>query len=218
MLGVAPITYAKHGEVCIAYRVFGDGPVDLLMVPGLISHLDLQWTLPEIAAMYRRLGSFSRFITFDKPGTGVSDPIPHVATLEERMEDVHAVLDAAGSERAALFGISEGGPMSLLFAATYPERVSTLALYGTYPSNDLGLGFAPERGERVRALLQAMIEHWGEGRSVDVLVPRLTDSGAKPRRCSNGPQPARRWPGYCSRQQCGLTFATSCPPSGCRPW
>jgi hypothetical protein len=106
VLGVAPIGYAKHGEVSIAYRVVGEGPVDLLMVPGLVSHLDLQWTLPEIAAMFRRLGSFSRFIAFDKPGTGVSDPIAHVPTLEERMEDVHAVLDAAGSRRAALFGWS----------------------------------------------------------------------------------------------------------------
>jgi class 3 adenylate cyclase len=176
VLGVAPIGYAKHGEVSIAYQVVGHGPVDVLMVPGFISHLDLFWTSPEIAAMYRRLGSFSRFITFDKPGTGVSDPIAHVATLEERMEDVHAVLDAVGSQRAALFGFSEGGPMSVLFAATYPERVSALALYGTFPSKDFGLGFATfEYAERVRSVT-AKAEQWGDGVSLELIMPRLADS------------------------------------------
>jgi len=177
VLGVAPIAYAKHGEVSIGYQVVGHGPVDVLMVPGFISNLDLQWTFPEINAMYRRLGSFSRFIIFDKPGTGISDPIAHVATLEERMEHVHAVLDAVGSRRAALFGFSEGGPMSVLFAATYPERVSALALYASYPGKDLGLGFAtPEYAERVRSGAQAMLEHWGEGRLLDLSMPRLADS------------------------------------------
>lgn len=176
---VPPAThYARHGDVNVAYQVVGEGPVDLLMVPGFISHLDLHWTLPEITAMFRRLGSFSRFITFDKPGTGLSDPIAHVATLEERMEDVHAVLDAAGSERAALFGISEGGPMSVLFAATYPERVSALALYGTFASKNLGLDFDPDRGERIHRLLDAVIEHWGEGNWIDVLMPELAGSDA----------------------------------------
>jgi class 3 adenylate cyclase len=179
VLDVAPIGYAKHGEVSIAYQVIGHGPVDVLMVPGFISHLDLQWTFPEIAAMYRRLGSFSRFITFDKPGTGLSDPIPHLATLEERMEDVHAVLDAVGSKRAALFGFSEGGPMSVLFAATYPERVTALALYATFATKDFGLGFAtPEHAERVRGGVEAMLEHWGEGRLLDLIMPRFAHSAA----------------------------------------
>ena len=129
--------------------------------------------------MYRRLGSFSRFITFDKAGTGLSDPIAHLATLEERMEDVHAVLDAVGSQRAALFGFSEGGPMSVLFAATYPERVSALALYATFPSKETGLGFAtPKHAERVRGGVEAMLEHWGEGRLLDLIMPRLADSVA----------------------------------------
>jgi class 3 adenylate cyclase len=177
VLDVAPIGYAKHGEVCIAYRVVGDGPVDVLMVPGFVTHLDLQWTLPEIAAMYRRLGSFSRFIIFDKPGVGISDPIAHVPTLEERMEDVHAVLDAVGSKRAALFGFSEGGPMSVLFAATYPERVTALALYATFATKDVGLHFAtPKYAERIRSAGEAMLEHWGEGLSLDLIMPRLADS------------------------------------------
>jgi class 3 adenylate cyclase len=182
-----PVThYAKHGDVSIAYQVVGDGPVDLVMVPGFISHLDLYWTLPDIAAMFRRLASFSRFITFDKPGTGISDPIAHVPTLEERMEDLHAVLDAAGSERAALFGISEGGPMSVLFAATYPERTLALALYGTFPCGMLP-GSLPEgmdlatmlpRWEQLRADAEDMLEHWGEGRMIDIFVPSLAGSDA----------------------------------------
>ena len=103
MLGVAPITYAKHGEVCIAYRMFGDGPVDLLMVPGFISHLDLQWSLPEIAAMYRRLGSFSRFITFDKPGTGQSWPSasPTCSSTPDAPGTSVVVSDAAERQPAA---------------------------------------------------------------------------------------------------------------------
>ena len=170
--------YAKHGDVNIAYQVVGDGLVDVLLVPGFISHLDLFWTLPEIAAMFRRLASFSRFITFDKPGTGISDPIALVATLEERMEDVHAVLDATESERAALFGISEGGPMSALFAATYPERVTALALYGTFPTwrFEEYPGVEAEQIARVDAGVADLPDHWGEGRLVDLFMPSLRDS------------------------------------------
>src|SRR5437867_3020037 len=126
--------YAKSGDLHIAYQVVGDGPIDLMYVPGLLSHVDAAWGRAEVAAFYERLTSFSRLILFDKRGMGLSDPIPvtNPPTLEQRMDDVRAVLDAAGSERAALFGVSEGGPMSLLFAATYPERTSALILYGSY--------------------------------------------------------------------------------------
>src|ERR1700758_4551412 len=124
--------YAKSGEVNIAYQVVGDGPLDVVFVPGFISHLDLQWGDPRIARFLEKLASFSRLIMFDKRGTGLSDPVAGPASLEERMDDVRAVMDAAGSARAALFGLSEGGPMSIMFAATYPQRTSALILYGTY--------------------------------------------------------------------------------------
>src|SRR5438067_8403908 len=125
-------SYAHNGDVSIAYQVVGDGPLDLLFIPAFVSHLDLYWAAPATAAFFRRLASFSRLILFDKRGTGLSDPASGVATLEERMEDVHAVLDACGSQRTALFGLSEGGPMSLLFAATYPERTTALITFGSF--------------------------------------------------------------------------------------
>jgi len=114
--------YAKSGDVHIAYQVVGEGAVDLILVPGWISHLEHQWEDPSLARFLDRLATFSRLIVFDKRGTGLSDRVPDNAlpTLEQRMDDVRAVMDAANSARAALFGISEGGPMSALFAATYP--------------------------------------------------------------------------------------------------
>jgi pimeloyl-ACP methyl ester carboxylesterase len=124
--------YAKSGDVRIAYQVVGSGPFDLVFVPGFVSNIDLFWEIPEWAYFFGRLSAFSRLILFDKRGTGLSDRVAGIATLEERMDDVRAVMDAAGSERAALFGVSEGGPMSLLFAATYPQRATALVLYGSY--------------------------------------------------------------------------------------
>jgi pimeloyl-ACP methyl ester carboxylesterase len=124
--------YAKSGDVHIAYQVIGNGPIDLVFVPGFISHVDHVWDEPRWAGFLERLASFSRLICFDKRGTGLSDRVSAIPTLEERMDDVRAVMDAVGSERAALFGISEGGPMSLLFAATYPERTVALTLFGSY--------------------------------------------------------------------------------------
>src|SRR5690242_19715912 len=129
----APQTrYVRRGEVSIAYQVVGDGGPDLVVVPGFVSHLDLQWTDPGYSRFLERLASFTRLILYDKPGTGLSDPIPHVPTLEERIADIRAVLDAVGSNRTALFGFSEGGPVCALFGATWPERTSGLVLYGTY--------------------------------------------------------------------------------------
>ena len=123
--------YTQSGDVSIAYQVVGSGPLDLLIVPGFISHLEQAWADPAYSRFLRRLASFSRLIRFDKRGTGLSDRIAEIPTFEQRMDDVRAVMDATGSERAALFGISEGGPMSVLFAATYPERASALVLYGS---------------------------------------------------------------------------------------
>src|SRR3954447_9203814 len=125
-----PPRYAKSGDVSIAYQVVGDGPLDVVLVLGFATHLDLQWDMPPFASFFERIGSFARLIIFDKRGNGLSDPVAEAPTLEQRIDDVRAVMDAAGSERAALLGISEGGPMSILFAATHPERVTALVLHG----------------------------------------------------------------------------------------
>jgi pimeloyl-ACP methyl ester carboxylesterase len=132
MFEVPETRYAKSGDVNIAYQVVGDGPFDLIHVPMFVSNLELQWEDPAERRYYERLASFCRLIMFDKRGTGLSDRVA-VATLEERMDDLRAVMDAAGSQRAAVFGSSEGGALSILFTATYPERVSALVLYGAYP-------------------------------------------------------------------------------------
>jgi class 3 adenylate cyclase len=128
----AETRYAKSGDVNIAYQVVGEGPLDLVLVPGFVSHLEIDWEDPGYAHYLSRLASFARLIRFDKRGTGLSDRPGGLPDLETRMDDVRAVMDAAGSERAALFGYSEGGPLSVLFAATYPDRVTALVLYGTY--------------------------------------------------------------------------------------
>jgi pimeloyl-ACP methyl ester carboxylesterase len=124
--------YARSGDLRIAYQVVGSGSLDLVFVPGAASNVDIFWEAPPWANFFSRLAAFSRLILFDKRGTGLSDRIVGIANLEERMDDVRAVMDAVGSHRASLFGISEGGPMSLLFAATYPSRVQALVLYGCY--------------------------------------------------------------------------------------
>jgi pimeloyl-ACP methyl ester carboxylesterase/class 3 adenylate cyclase len=126
--------YAKSGDVNIAYQVVGDAPLDLVYVSGWVSNLELMWDEPQYERFLRRLASFSRLIVFDKRGTGLSDPVAldHLPTLEQRMDDVRAVMDAVGSERAAVFGNSEGGQMSLLFAATYPKRTVALVTQGTF--------------------------------------------------------------------------------------
>jgi pimeloyl-ACP methyl ester carboxylesterase/class 3 adenylate cyclase len=170
----ARTSYARNGDASIAYQVVGSAPVDLVLVPGFVSHLDLWWGLPETAAFVQALASFTRLILFDKRGTGLSDPVAHVPTLEERMEDMHAVLDAAGSERPALLGVSEGGPLGISFAATYPERVSSLIIYGSSPRFSSSADFLPERHEffeRVRRDTASIVEHWGEGRSVELFWP-----------------------------------------------
>src|SRR5204862_2260796 len=125
-----PTQYAKSGDTSIAYQVVGEGPMDLVLVLGFATHVELQWESPPFARFFERISSFSRLIVFDKRGTGLSDPVTEVPTLEQRIDDVRAVMDAAESERAALFGISEGGPMSVLFAATHPDRVTALVLHG----------------------------------------------------------------------------------------
>jgi len=165
--------YAKSGEVNIAYQVVGDGPFDLVFVPGFIPHLDLQWADPRIARFLEKLASFSRLIMFDKRGTGLSDPVAGPAPLEDRMDDVRAVMDAAGSERAALFGLSEGGAMSILFAATYPERTRALLLCGTFPNGTADPDDNPggQRWVDVVQSVRAATDHWGEGRTLAHMAP-----------------------------------------------
>jgi class 3 adenylate cyclase len=124
--------YATSGDVSIAYQVVGDGPFDVVYAPPFVSHVELAWEVPGLAAYFRRLASFSRLILFDKRGTGMSDRVGSLPTLETRMDDLRAVMDAAGSERAALIGVSDGGPMAILFAATYPDRAWALVLEGTF--------------------------------------------------------------------------------------
>src|SRR5437763_17088682 len=114
--------YAKSGDIKIAYQVVGDGPFDLVFVPGFISNLDVAWDEPQRAGVWQRLAAFSRLIMFGKRGTGLSDRTVGVPTLEERMDDVRAVMESVGSQQAALFGIGEGGALSMFFAARYPER------------------------------------------------------------------------------------------------
>jgi pimeloyl-ACP methyl ester carboxylesterase len=125
--------YALSGDVHIAYQVVGDGPFDLVFVPGFVTHMELQWTLPDFPDFLRGLGTFSRLIRFDKRGTGMSDPVSGAPSLETRMDDMRAVMDAVGSERAAFFGLSEGAAMSILFAATYPERTAALIVRSCSP-------------------------------------------------------------------------------------
>jgi len=156
--------YTKSGDTNIAFQVLGDGPLDLVFVMGWVSHLEYFWTEPSFARFLRRLSSFSRLILFDKRGTGLSDRVPPSAlpTLEERMDDVRAVMDAVGSRRAALCGVSEGGVMSALFAATYPERTAALVMIGTYAKRirDAAYPWGPTEAEREK-FLDEIHQQWG---------------------------------------------------------
>jgi class 3 adenylate cyclase/pimeloyl-ACP methyl ester carboxylesterase len=170
------IRYAKTGDNYVAYQVMGEGPFDLVYVPGFISHLDLQMEHPLSANFFRRLASFSRLIRFDKRGTGLSDRTGPIPTIEERMDDVRAVMDAAGSARAALCGFSEGGPMSIVFAATYPQRTSALILYGAMAR----YAWAPDNvwgrtDEKVAARLKSIEEKWGQGSQIDLVSPSVAN-------------------------------------------
>jgi pimeloyl-ACP methyl ester carboxylesterase len=175
-----PVLYAESGGVHIAYQVVGEGDIDLVLVSGFASHLDVEWEFPAIARFFRGLASFSRLIRFDKRGMGLSDRNVAPVPLEERMDDVRAVMDAVGSERAVLMGISEGAPMSVLFAATYPERTEALVLYGGmarateapgYPWAPSAEGFA----EASEELLMPLVYTGGD---IDAWAPSLDDDAA----------------------------------------
>jgi pimeloyl-ACP methyl ester carboxylesterase len=166
--------YAQSGDVNIAYQVVGDGPRDLVVVPGWVSNIDLFWEEPHVTRFLKRLASFSRLILFDKRGTGLSDRVSDIPSLEIRMDDVRAVMDAASSERAALFGYSEGGPMCALFAATYPARTTALIMGGSYPRRmwapDFTWGTPQDTWER---FLDDVVRHWGGTVGLDVRAPSL---------------------------------------------
>lgn len=170
--------YVQNGEVNIAYQVVGSGDLDIVFVMGWVSHLEYFWAEPHFAAFLNRLASFSRLILFDKRGTGLSDRVPlsELPTLEQRMEDVHAVMDAVGSKRAALIGVSEGGPMCSLFAATYPERTLALVMIGTYAKrirdDDYPWGVSPEDREE---FFETMRRDWGKPVGVEERAPSLAD-------------------------------------------
>ncbi len=177
-----PVThYARSGDVNIAYQVVGDGPIDLVFVMGWVSHLEYFWREPSFARFLRRLGSFARLILFDKRGTGLSDrvPISQLPTLEQRMDDVRAVMESVGSERAAICGVSEGGPMSALFSATYPERTTALVMIGAYAKRlrDAGYPWGPSAEER-EAFFREIQEHWGGPVGIEERAPSMAHDPA----------------------------------------
>ncbi len=161
MLDVPEVRYTDTGKGAVAYQVFGEGPTDIVVTPGFVSHLDLQWTMPSYTQFFEMLSALGRVIIFDKRGTGLSDPADDAVRFDQRAEDIGVVMDAAGSERAVLMGLSEGGPLSILFAAQNPDRVQSLILYGTFARGAL-IG-----GALIDAFNDA-IEHWGSGRTASI--------------------------------------------------
>jgi class 3 adenylate cyclase len=197
---VRPTTrYAKSGDLHIAYAVTGDGPLDLVYVPTWISQLEHLWEEPRIERFFSRISSFARLIQFDRRGSGLSDPVPEAPTLEEQMDDVLAVLDAAGSERAALLAQLEGGPMACMFAATHPERTRALILFTAWARivHDEGYEWA-HTSEQREAWLEDMTSSWGIDQKPREVVasaaedPRFRAWFAKLERLAASPGAARR--------------------------
>jgi pimeloyl-ACP methyl ester carboxylesterase len=193
---MAETSYAKCGDLSIAYQVFGDGPVELVVAGSFASHIELYWTMPEFKACFERLATFCRVVIFDKAGVGLSDPVPHVRTLDDRAAEIEAVMDAVGLERAVLFGGSESGPVSIFFAATRPERTRALILTGTFsyfgfdgwddldrdPAElrarlvpELGNDYTPstEQLARWQTWCRAAGSAWGSGEALKALLPSV---------------------------------------------
>src|SRR5688572_234589 len=164
--------YTRCGSINIAYQVVGDGPIDVVLVPGWISNIEVFWEEPSLARFMRRLAGFSRLILFDKRGTGLSDRPTATPTLEERMEDLRAVMDAVGSTSAAVLGYSEGACMCALFAATYPEKARALVMMGGYPRRTRAADFpvGPTR-EEIDAFIGAIEANWGTPFAIDIRAP-----------------------------------------------
>ncbi len=171
--------YAKSGKVSIAYQVTGDGPIDVIFAPGWVSNVEYAWESPDYARFITRMASFSRFIRFDKRGTGLSDRDGPPPTLEQRVDDIRAVLDAAGSKRAALLGMSEGGNMSIMFAATHPERTTALVLFGSFArakwAPDYPWGFTQEQRDDYNDLVE---KAWGGPVQLDEAAPSVANDDA----------------------------------------
>lgn len=169
-----PVTqYARSGDVHVAYQAFGDGPINLVLVPGFVSNVENYWDQPDFARFLTRLASYARVVTFDKRGTGGSDRVSELPGLDVRMDDLRAVMDAAGIEQAALLGISEGAPLSILFAATYPHRCRALVLYGSF--SRFSYWFATD--EALAAFFGYVEKAWGTGGSIQKFAPsRANDS------------------------------------------
>ena len=191
-------TYASCGDLSLAYQVFGDGPIELVYAGSFVSHVELFWTMPEFEAFMQRLSTFCRIVLFDKAGVGLSDPVPQVRTLDDRAAEIEAVMDAVGFEKAAIFGISEGGPAAVVFAATRPQRTRALILTGTSPycgffdgwddidrdPTELRERFVPELGEEYAPSAEQIAQwltfadstrsRWGSGAALQCLVPSVT--------------------------------------------
>ena len=182
MFDMPPTRYARSDDLDIAYQVVGDGPVDIVLVMGSFWHLEHQWTDPELVRAIERLASIGRLIMFDKRGTGVSDRLPRgeLPTLEQRMDDVRAVMDAVGSERAVVCGESEGGPMSILFATTYPDRCQGLVLYGSFASlardEEQPWGVAVDDQQKFLDWIDAT---WGQRLDLELVAPTWADDPTK---------------------------------------
>ena len=159
--------YAKSGQVHVAYQVFGDGPVDLVMAPGFVSHIDNYWTEPRLARWLERLARGCRVVLFDKRGTGLSDRVPELPAMDERVDDVRAVMDAVGTDKAAIFGISEGGSLAAFFAACHPEKCTALVLYGAFAR--FTDWFATEA--ELQKLFDYIDNDWGSGESLPLFAP-----------------------------------------------
>jgi pimeloyl-ACP methyl ester carboxylesterase len=193
---VPETSYASCGDLSLAYHAFGDGPVELVFVGPLFSHIDLFWTVPEFKAFFDQLATFCRIVVFDKAGVGLSDPVPHVRTLEDRATEIEAVMDAVGFRRVALIAVSDGGPAAMMFGATWPERTRALILCGTYAFNpngwdtidrdptELWAQLVSEMGEdympsvkqiaRLQAINRAVRSEWGSGATFSIALPSVS--------------------------------------------
>jgi pimeloyl-ACP methyl ester carboxylesterase/class 3 adenylate cyclase len=166
--------YARSGDFSIAYQVVGDGPIDLVHIPGLVSHLDFAWTNPQFERFMERLSSFARVIVYDKRGCGLSDPVAEPPSVEERIDDTRAVMDAEGVERAVVFGCSEGASLSAFFAAAHPDRVSHAILYGSFARltrAEPDYPYSPFDRETLMEVIRETIKRWGQGATLAILAP-----------------------------------------------